>query len=86
MKTTIAVTLLAFLMGTQSALADEPNGTRPPPAGSAGSEPAPAPEIKPIGGGTVTLEPINAPPVKREDAPGNKFISNPECDDFFVYC
>lgn len=46
--------------------------TRPPAEGSPGSAPAPGPEIKPIGGGKVELEPKNAPPVTREDAPGNQ--------------
>lgn len=87
------VLLLASALGTPLALAGETGSgetTRPPPEGGAGSAPAPAPEIKPIGGGTITLEPINAPPVTREDAPGNKpatkFVYDPACDDPFVYC
>ena len=72
---TLSVLLLATVFSTQSVLAGDSasgTGTRPPPAGSAGSAPASGPEIKPIGGGTVEPTPINAPPVKREDAPGNK--------------
>jgi len=71
---TSLILLLAIVFSTQSLLAADsaPGTTRPPAAGSAGSAPAPGPEIKPIGGGTVVLGPINAPPVKREDAPGNK--------------
>lgn len=88
MRTLTATTLLILLFSAEYIVADDatPSGTRPPPAGSAGSEPAPGPEIKPIGGGTVKLEPINAKPVTREDAPGNQFMSNPACDSPLVLC
>ena len=78
--------LIATLFSMQSAQAGDTETTRPPPAGSAGSEPAPGWEIPTVGGVKVELEPINAPPVTREDAPGNKFKHDPACDRPNINC